>query len=792
MPKVVTAGARPGRLRAGPPDERERDALRSRETESVADASASATTEQRITPSERLGSPDAGAARERGPSQNPMAVSPEPVDPESVRRRNAFQTGSRELARFLRQNGEAFARAQEAAEGDASGFAQAWMEDFDHRAGEVFNRIPSEVRALFGNDFEALRAESFAEADSFERDRRILAIQQGIGGTRDDYVELVGQEPAKLDYAFQKMEEMIRASGLRPDLIEEEVLAARRAIFTSYRQARLAGSNPETLLREMEAGRFEGLLPPEELEALVAETAAEVGRRQRANVIAGQVDADTRLRHERQRLKSGGTGQPHITPDEVRAAFRGKVGEERARQLEFERMHAEAIAKHAILSAEERKRALDAFGGAGDVIGEEAAEDGTRETPTVLRDQDASEGSGTASLEQLTSEQRDRVIGRERAEDFQGERPQDPVLGVAAPANSEAANSTRRAIADIERVLRDDPASHIERHWASVRDLMTAADQAIDLEERAALRQAAVSMSLRLQFEAKGTESGLRVMSRERVENTLAEIGRLPIADQVHRLRDLMYEYGDEVHAPRVLRELLGAGLPKKLGLTAHLWITKRFAEAGYLTRALQRTLDQHTKILGNKMAGELRSQVRLQVEPLVAVLRNNGRVEEIDVRLRAAELVALQLQQEGTEDPAGMAVAAVFPFERVTDHVLLPVGVLPEGLTADDVLFTMEQVQQAISADDVNLARAGLINDRDRPLKPKQMAWLYADHVRGHGFWRNSGNGIQLVDASGRPVMRKDGSFVIVTWDKIRKRTRPQLRSSPVFVPPIRGYGDE
>ena len=513
MPKVVTAGARPGRLRAGPPDEREGVAMRSREILRV--ETNSGASDQRVAPSERLASPDAGAARELGSPQNSVAVSPEPVDPASVRRRNAFQAGSRELARFLRQNGEAFAQAQEAAEGDASGFAQAWMEDFDHRAGEVFNRIPSEVRALFGNDFEALRAESFAEADSFERDRRILAIQRGIGGTRDDYVKLVGQEPARLDYAFQKMEEVIRASGLRPDLIEEEVLAAQRAIFTSYRQARLAGPNPETLLREMEAGRFEGLLPPEEMEALVAQTAAEVGRRQRANTIAGQVDADTRLRHERQRLKSGGTGQPHITPDEVRAAFRGKVGEERARQLEFERMHAEAIAKHAILSAEERKRALDAFGGAGDVIGEEAAEDGTRETPTVLRDQDAAEGSGTASLEQLTSEQRDRVIGRERAEDFQGERPQDPVLGVAAPANSEAADSTRRAIADIERVLRDDPASHIERHWTSVRDLMTAADQAIDLEERAALRQAAASMSLRLQFEAKGTESGLRDEQRE-------------------------------------------------------------------------------------------------------------------------------------------------------------------------------------------------------------------------------------------------------------------------------------
>ena len=262
MPKVVTAGARPGRLRAGPPDEREGVAMRSREILRV--ETNSGASDQRVAPSERLASPDAGAARELGSPQNSVAVSPEPVDLDSVRRRNAFQAGSRELARFLRQNGEAFARAQEAAEGDASGFAQAWMEDFDHRAGEVFNRIPSEVRALFGNDFEALRAESFAEADSFERDRRILAIQQGIGGTRDDYVKLVGQEPARLDYAFQKMEEVIRASGLRPDLIEEEVLATRRAIFTSYRQARLAGPNPEALLREMEAGRFDADLTFEE------------------------------------------------------------------------------------------------------------------------------------------------------------------------------------------------------------------------------------------------------------------------------------------------------------------------------------------------------------------------------------------------------------------------------------------------------------------------------------------------------------------------------------------------
>jgi len=771
MPKVVTAGARPGRLRAGSPDEREGDSLRSREVrraESDADASASATAEQRIIPSERLGSSNAGTARELGPSQNSVAISPEPVDPESVRQRNAFQTGSRELARFLRQNGEAFAQAQGAVEGDAAGFAQAWMEDYDRRAGEVFNRIPSEVRALFGNDFEALRAESFAEADSFERDRRILAIQQGIGGTRDDYVELVGQEPARLDYAFQKMEEMIRASGLRPDLIEEEVLAARRAIFTSYRQARLAGPNPEALLREMEAGRFEGIVPPEEMEALVVQTAAEVGQRQRAALMERQVDADTRQRLELQRLRAGEGADPHITPDALREIFPGEVGERKARQLEFERRRAEVRARTALMTPAEIEAAFGVF----------ESESGTRgEAP----DQTLAAGQGDETLAGGTES--DRLEGSEGADTLSGEASdvepdadrQEGQESIAAGQNANLEKGPEElGVEDNRESFKKDPAGHVLKYSDTCREATQAAEQATDYGEQVRLNEKAIDLCMAEQESIRGTSEGSRALSDEKIETTLAELDALPMLQRVERLWNFAVSRGR--HAGRVLDELIQAGVPDAMGVAAHLWITGRTVEAEALRQALAKPENEHRRNMLGTEASQISDGVRRESEELRAAFGENGLNREGDARLKAAELIAWQLFQDGkgnVDEVIAMALAAVFPFQRMggDDVVLLPVepeNGLRSKLDPDKVSNFLIWIRRSVWAGDVDASQAGLRNDMPFHLDEEQLAEQYTNNIRGHGYWRNTCDGVQLLDQLGRPVVRKDGSFLTVTWAEI------------------------
>ncbi len=799
MPKVMTATARPGRLRAGPSDEREVNALRgheTRETESVADASASATTEQRITPSERLGSSNVSTARERGSSQNPMAVSPEPVDPDSVRRRNAFQTGSQELARFLRQNGEAFARAQEAAEGDASGFAQAWMEDFDHRAGEVFNSIPSEVRALFGNDFEALRAESFAEADSFERDRRILAVQQGIGGMRDDYVKLVGQEPARLDYAFQKMEEVIRASGLRPDLIEEEVLAARRAIFTSYRQARLAGPNPEALLREMEAGRFEGVVPPEEMEALVVQTTAEVGQRQRTALMERQVDADTRQRLELQRLRAGEGGDPRITPEKLREIFPGEVGERKAQHLESERTRAEVRVKTALMTAAEIEAAFGALEGVND------AKESTPDDTLVG-------GQGHETL--AGGAESDGVAAREGADTLAGEAS-DAEPGADRQESDESAPAGRGVnpvkspeelgIEDNRVSFEEDPFGHVQKHSDACREAGEIAEQATEFSEQVRLNERAIDLCLKQQERIRGTSEGSRVLSNEKVTATLAELEALPMLQRVDRLWNFMSRQGR--HADRSLDELMQAGLWDQLGVAADLWNIGNHPAADELRLALSKGQDElfveigklfgGDRKLGETVAGGIRNRVDGWSEEFRSILRANRQTRESEARFEAAYLVALQkfVSQGGgriasASEIAQLAVDAVFPFQRLSDsdNVLIPFGPgnrpNPE-LKPRKVLSYLNWIQQNIFAEDLNISEVGLFADVGIVLDDEQLAGQYADNIRGFGSWRNTCDGVQLVDQVGNPVIRKDGSFVVATWEDIQAWDG-ETRSIPAVV---------
>ena len=835
MPKIVTAGARPSRLRAGPPEER--DALGPVVAESrkaaVQPGRGPDLREPRAQPGrgpDLRGDLDAEAAESRirnrlrpgppkdreaedtrlqfGPIAQPLAE-PSPARPESVGQRKNFQAASQEFARFLRQNSEAFAQAVEAlGDSDASGFAQAWLEDYDHRAEEILNRVVPEARPLLSTDFEAHRAEYYNAAYTVERDRGILAIRQGIASTRQEYLKLVGQEPARLDYAFQKMDEMIRASGLRPDLIEEELLAARRAIFTSYRQARLAGPNPEALLREMEAGRFEGIVPPEEMAALVAQTTAEVGQRQRAALMERQVDADTRQRLELQRLQAGEGGDPHITPEKLREIFPGEVGERKARQLEEELAVAEAYDRYAAAPAEERNKALGAVGGP-DSVAETAvdeavgAEDSAERTanreaastgPRSERDDALSEGEPTRTpdlesdsgvdldaLAQLTQEERDQVIGRERGPGFQGERPPDPVRGVAAPPDSEAANVVRRAVAKIERSLENDSKQHVLSHFPDVQNAESVADslfahaKAPNLapEERIQLlgeatrqREKAISLSLERQREVKGNSRGLRIVSKSKASSLVTGINTLPVEQQAEELLSIMRNYGR--YASRLLNELMQADLPDLLGSVAEL-SNRQSPRAQALADASKKSRTEHEKEVGKEIAWGITVRVRSHSNAILSFFRDNGRQREAEARFEAAERLAWQLFPSigNANRAARLAVEAIFPFALLSSDLVVPTEVYPVAVFPD-IRFDLKQRQENLTVEEVDISKSGIFDDDDTVADRERKARQYIDHVHGHGRWRNTCDGAQLLDGSGRPIVLNNGEFYTVTWDEI------------------------
>ena len=694
MPKVMTAGARPGRLRDG--------------GDSI-----------------------------------PLEQSRDLVDETAQRR--AVQAGSLELARFLKRNGEAFAEARTASEDaaevgegplDAEGFTAAWMEDFDRRAEESLSAMTPEVRALFGTDFEALRAESFAEADSFERDRRILAIQARIGQAREDYIQLVAQEPETFNAAVALMEEMIRGSSLRPDLIESELAEARQALFESYRQARMAGANleardPDRFLAELGAGRFDGFVPPEEKDGLLRRTEAEVAQHRRDRETLRKVDIDARARREVEAVFSGeddalgALDEEPLRDEEVLEAFPGERGEALTGRLRQARAAKAAWKKFATAQAFELE-----------------------ETTAALRE--------------------------------------------SAGEDSDAFRGFMQAVVERDRRLRDDPKQYVLDHMRVAQQAEVAAaeaaakaanatgmpaKQAALMQEASRLKQRAVRISLRMQELLMGNPQGLRVLGRQEAADLARDMGTLPPEQQLARFAGLDRDYGP--CAERLLNELMASGLTQDQGGTALLVFSGASAE-------LQRAwLSAQGKTLGDLIEAVGEQEANALIEGLLAATREVstamiaiGRRRERGARLDMALRLLLQMwlaSRGGETEPMMQAVVdSFFPFQRVAPQVLVPNELLGR-VAAEDVVAYLEE--RLARYEDIGAQQTPPAASQFEGVDPKGSERMRegarftedsAARLKEGRSWRSTADGVRLVDATGQPAVRNDGRFVTLSWREI------------------------
>lgn len=678
-----------------------------------------------------------------GGDSDPPEPSRAPVDETAQRR--AVQAGSLELARFLKRNGEAFAEARTASEDaaelgegplDAEGFTAAWMEDFDRRAEESLNAMMPEVRALFGTDFEALRAESFADADGFERDRRILAIQARIGQAREDYVQLVGQEPETFDAAVALMEEMIRGSSLRPDLIESELAEARQALFESCRQARMASANPEArdpdrFLTELEAGRFDGFVLPEEKDGLLSRTKTEVAQHLRDLETLRKVDIDARVRREVEAVFSGeddalgALDEESLREEEVLEAFPGERGEALTRRLRQARSAKAAWKKVATAQAFE--------------------------------------------LQEMTAALRESA--GEDSDEFRG---------------------FMQAVAERDRRLRDDPKRYVLDHMPVVQQAEAAAaevaakaanvtgmpaKQAALMQEASRLKQRAVRISLRMQELLMGNPQGLRVLGRQEAADLARDLGALPPEQQLARFTGLDRDYGP--YAERLLNELMASGLTQDQGGTALLVFSGAPAE-------LQRAwLSAQGKTLGGLIETVGEQEANALIEGLLAATREVstamtaiGRRRERGARLDMALRLLLQMRlasRGGEAEPLVQAVVdSFFPFQRVAPQVLAPKELLGQ-VTADDVAAYLEE--RLARYEDIDAQQTPPTAFQFKGVDPKVLERMRdgarfteesAARLKEGRSWRSTADGVRLVDATGQLAVRNDGRFVTLSWREI------------------------
>ena len=347
----------------------------------------------------------------------------------------------------------------------------------------------------------------------------------------------------------------------------------------------------------------------------------------------------------------------------------------------------------------------------------------------------------------------------------------------------EALRGFELALEERDRQLREDSQLYIFNHSPAVQgevslanDLAAQAEnpnlapeaRASLLQRSAMHEQRAIGLSVSLQNRIKGKDAAVSALTKADAEALVSEFRALPPDRWAGKLAELDRRYGP--YAGRVRTELMAAGLPGLIGTTADL-LERQSPFAEDLIAVAQKPREQQVAEIGKEVANAISRRVEGKSKEFVSALRAQGRLQEIEVRLEAARRLAWQLFQtwgeRNADDAAQEAVEALFPFWSFSQDLLMPMQ-LPADVTFRDAQFAMFQKRRAITGEMIDLSQASIFNDLDIRLDDDQMTELYADHIRGHGRWRNTCNGVQLLDGAGRPVVLKDGSFVTITWDEI------------------------
>ena len=362
--------------------------------------------------------------------------------------------------------------------------------------------------------------------------------------------------------------------------------------------------------------------------------------------------------------------------------------------------------------------------------------------------------------------------------------------------DAEALRGFELALEERDRQLHEDSQLYVLNHSPAVqgevslaKDLAAQAEtpnlapeaRASLLQRSAMHEQRAIGLSISLQNKIKGKDAAVSVLTTADAEALVSEFRALPPDRWAGKLAELDRRYGP--YAGRVRTELMAAGLPGLIGTTADL-LERQSPFAQDLIAVAQKPREQQMAEIGEVVAGGISLRVLSHSAPFLRFLHDNGRDNEIKSRLDTAERLAWLLFQKwggrNADRAAQEAVEALFPFRFMGPNLARP-DRWPQGVSFRDGVYALGRIQEDLVAEDLDFSQARVFNDMEIDLNDDQMARLYADHVRGHGFWRNTCNGAQLMDGAGRPVVRKDGSFVIVGWDEIEPRPALVLEPMPL-----------
>jgi hypothetical protein len=623
----------------------------------------------------------------------------------------------------------------------AGGYLEAFAADLDRDIAQAVAAAPEHLRTRLELDLKQARASALAQHRSTVTQARVAAQTQAAEGTLDSIVNETRIAPGKMSDSLAKVDALIDAMAV-PDAAKNALRPAYRAQVTAAALEARVQTNPTGVKRDVQAGAFNGLLRPEQLDRVIDQADARLEELAReAQARARQAEQDRRER---------------VIAAERAAAIREARRNEAARHAKEMQALDRAIRSPGVEAGmQDTLMSLSLSGRAAsngpslatvrEVLGPEAASRFELALGAATRTYAA-----TVGFERLT--------GRQMAERVAALRPK------AGQANYASALEIFRGAQAKAEALATARATDPVGHWRSTDLFREAVEGTMRTPTfRGRPRAEAEQAVLRhLQRNYGGAPDGRpRVLSRadalelaQRLKPTSGERGARTAVETLQRLRQTYGPAGTSL----ALADIADAGGARELtGLAA--------VTSGAQARAAELLFAPLPAAPATKDKRAIRAELTARLAPLAATHRAGGGARgAIDAILGAGEKLVATLEADGmARKDAVEEVGAMF----TGDHQL-----------RDGLRFPLT-VRPMVASTSAALARERLLSDpamlapRGGPpgLPPRERQRAYASELRANSRWINlaDDSGLMLVDRNNRPVIDAQGRPVRRTWNELR-----------------------
>lgn len=314
------------------------------------------------------------------------------------------------------------------------------------------------------------------------------------------------------------------------------------------------------------------------------------------------------------------------------------------------------------------------------------------------------------------------------------------------------------------RELDQDSAAFAFKYYPTVREAYAAAHESKD---RAVLDRAHAAL-VEAQRREGVAEHKIALITKGRAEQIEADLGRLPNAKQIELVDELRATYGEQYWGFVKAQLNQGKPLPAHLEVVASLPPGARSARVE-LAEAYKTTREQDRQALGPAVMTEIDEAVRGKTQDVRdSFARSFGGNAFADAFQSATEKLAAYYARTM---PAGAAVDRAYA--RVFgDHWEVVNGVRVPKANGEPV-FDLSRVRdlQRFTTDRIGEFEIALppATPADRFLTEPQRKAMYVRVIRRDGFFVSAPDerGMILFAAPGIPVLRKDGSPIVIPFDR-------------------------